>query len=52
MATRQANGETRSLDKKFEIDTDTCVVVLNFNGHLLVHIQNNNGGFPTKEGVL
>ena len=27
MAKRQANGATNSLDKKFEIDTDTFVVV-------------------------
>ena len=51
MAKRQANGETKSLDKKFEIDTDTFVVVSNFNGHLLVHIRKFNGDFPTKEGV-
>ena len=51
MAKRQANGETKSLDKKFEIDTDTFVVVSNFNGHLLVHILIFNGDFPTKEGV-
>ena len=38
MANRQANGETKSLDKKFEIDTETFVVVSNFNGHLVVHI--------------
>ena len=48
---RQANGATNSLDKKFEIDTDTFVVVTNFNGHLLVHIRKYNGDFPTKEGV-
>ena len=29
MAKRQANSETKSLDKKFEIDTDTFVVVSN-----------------------
>ena len=51
MAKRQANGKTKSLDKKFEIDTDTLVVVSNFNGHLLVHIRKFNGDFPTKEGV-
>ena len=39
MAKRQANSATNSLDKKFEIDTDTFVVVTNFNGHLLVHIR-------------
>ena len=38
MAKRQANGATNLLDKKFEIDTDTCVLVINFNGHLSVHI--------------
>ena len=26
------------------------MVVSNFNGHLLVHIQKFNGDFPTKEG--
>ena len=51
IAKRQANGETESLDKKFEIDTDTFVVVSNFNGHLLVYIRKFNGNFPTKEGV-
>ena len=51
MAKRQANGETKSLDKKFETDTDTFVVVSNFYGHLLVHIRKFNGDFPTKEGV-
>ena len=51
MAKRQANGETKSLDKKFEIDTDTFVVVSNFNGHLLVHILKFKGDFPSKEGV-
>ena len=51
MAKRQANGETKSLDKKFEIDTDTFMVVSNFNGYLLVHIRKFNGDFPTKEGV-
>ena len=51
MEKRQANGETKSLDKKFEIDTDTFVVVSNFNSHLLVHIQKFNGDFSTKEGV-
>ena len=50
MAKRQANGATNSLDKKFEIDTDTFVVVTNFNGHLLVHIRKYNGDYPTKEG--
>ena len=35
MAKRQANGATNSLDKKFEIHTDTFVVVTTFNGHLL-----------------
>ena len=49
MTKRQTNGETKSLDKKFEIDTDTFVVVSNVNGHLLVHIQVFNGDFPTKE---
>ena len=38
MTKRQANGATKSLDKKFEIDTDTFVVVTNSSGHLLVHI--------------
>ena len=51
MAKRQANGANISLDKKFEIDTDTFVVVTNFNGHLLVHIRQYNGDYPTKEGV-
>ena len=51
MAKRQANGATNSLDKKFEIDTDTFVVVTNYNGHLLVHIRKYNGDYPTKEGV-
>ena len=51
MAKRQANGATNSLDKKFEIDTDTFVVVTNFNGQLLVHIRKYNGDYPTKEGV-
>ena len=51
MAKREANGETKSLDNKFGIDTDTCVVVSNFNRHLLVHIGKFNGDFPTKEGV-
>ena len=31
MAKRQVNGATTSLDKKFEIDKDTFVVVTNFN---------------------
>ena len=39
---RQANGETKS----HEIDTDTFVVVSNFNGHLLVHIRKCNGDQP------
>ena len=52
MAKRQANGATNSLDKKFEIDTDTFVVVTNFNGHLLEHIRKYNGDYPTKEGVF
>ena len=51
MGKRQVNGATNSLDKKFEIDTDTFVVVTNFNGHLLVHIRKYNGDIPTKEGV-
>ena len=51
MAKRQANGATNSLDNKFEIDTDTFVVMINFNGHLLVHIRKYNGDYPTKEGV-
>ena len=42
MAKRQDNGENMSLDMKFEIETDTFVVVLNFNGHLLVHILKFN----------
>ena len=50
MAKRQVNGETKSSDKKFEIDTDTFVVVSNFNGHLLVHIRKFNGDFSIKEG--
>ena len=48
MAKRQANRATKSLDKKFEIDTDTFVVVIIFNGHLLIHIRKYNGDFPTK----
>ena len=51
MAKRQFNGATNSIDKKFEIDTDTFVVVTNFNGHLLVHIRKFNEDIPTKEGV-
>ena len=51
MVKRQANGETKSLDKKFEIDTETFVVVSNFNGHLFVHIQKFNGDLPIQEGV-
>ena len=51
MATRQANGTTNSLDKKFEIETDIFVVVPNFNRHILVHIRKYNGNYPTKEGV-
>ena len=51
MAKRQANGAPNSLDKKFEIDTDTFVVVTNFNEHRLVHIRKYNGDYPTKEGV-
>ena len=51
MAKRQANGVTNSLDNKFEIDTDTFVVVKNFNGYLLVHIRKYNGDYRTKEGV-
>ena len=50
MAKIPANAEAKLLDKKFKIDTDTFVVVSNFNGHLLVHIQTFNGDFPTKEG--
>ena len=52
MAKRQANGAINSLDKKFEIDTNTFVVVTNFNGHLLVHIRKYKGDYPTKEGVF
>ena len=51
MAKRQANGATNSLDMMFEIDTDTFVVVINFNGHRLVHIRKYNGDYPTKEWV-
>ena len=51
MAKIQTNGATNSLDKKFEINTETCVVVTNFNGHILVYIRKYNGDFPTKEGV-
>ena len=50
MANRQANGETKSLDKKLEIDTDTFVVVSNFNPSIGA-IKLFNGDFPTKEGV-
>ena len=52
MTKRQYNGETKSLEKMFEIDTDTFVVVSNFNGHLLVHIRKCKGDFPTKEGSV
>ena len=52
MPKRQVNGATNPLDKKFEIDADTFVVVTNFNGHLLVHIRKYNGDYPTKEGVF
>ena len=51
MAKRQANGATNTLDKKFEINTDTFVILTNFNGHLLVHIRKYNGDYPTKEEV-
>ena len=51
MANIQANGETKSLDKKFKIEKETFVVVLSFNGHLLVHIRKFNGDFPSKEWV-
>ena len=51
MAKRQANGAINSLYKKYEIDTDTFVVVTNFNGHILVHIRKYNGDYPTKEWV-
>ena len=50
MAKRQANGATYSLTKKFEIDTDTFVVVTNFNGQILVYMRKYNGDFPTKRG--
>ena len=43
--------QTNSPDKKFEIDTDTFVIVTNFNGHLLVHMRKYNDDCPTKEGV-
>ena len=51
MAKRLVNGATNSLDKKFEIDTHTFVVVINFNGHILVHIRKYNGDYSAKEGV-
>ena len=51
MVKGQVNGSTYSLDKKFEIDTETFVVVTNLNGHLLVHIRKYNGDNPTKEWV-
>ena len=51
MAKRRPNGATNSLDKKFEIDTDTFVVVTNFNAHLLVHIRKYNGDFQQKRGL-
>ena len=41
MAKRQATGETKSFDKKFEIDTETFVVVSNFNGCLMVCMFTN-----------
>ena len=41
MAKRQTNRETKSLDKKFEIDTETFVVVSNFN--LMVILQQKRG---------
>ena len=50
MTKRQANGATNSLDKKFEIDTATFVVVTNFNTHILVHIRKYNGYISSKEG--
>ena len=50
MANRQANCATNLLDKKFELDTDTFVVVTNFNGYLLIHIRKYSGNFLTKEG--
>ena len=43
MAKRQENAEANSLDKQFEIDTDTFVLVTNFNGHRLVHTRKYNG---------
>ena len=49
MAKRQANCATNSLDKTFEIDKDTFVVVTNFNGHLLVHIRTYNGDYQLLE---
>ena len=52
MAKWQVNDATNSLDKKFEIDTDTFVVITNFNGHLLVHIRKYNGDYPTGLPVL
>ena len=48
MAKRQANSASNSLNKKFEIHTDTFVVVTNFNGHILVHIRKYNDDYPTK----
>ena len=51
MTKRQANGATNSRDKKFEIDTDTFVLVTNLKGHILVHIRKYNGDYPTKEWV-
>ena len=51
MTKRQASGATNLRDKKYEIDTDTFVVVTNFNRHILVHIRKYNGDFPTKEGI-
>ena len=44
MAKRQANCATNSLDKEFEIDTDTFVVVTNFNGHLTIISALSSGG--------
>ena len=52
IAERQANGKTKLLDKKFGIDTETCMVVSNYNGHLLVHIHKFIGDFFNKRGGL
>ena len=51
----QVNGATNSLDKKFKIDTDTFVVVTNFNISTDIFwytSEKYNGVIPTKERGL